>query len=342
MNDLQKNVCAHESELLFSVIIPAYNAERYIESCINSVCLQNIPTSLFEVIVVDDGSSDHTAAIVRKLQDKYSNLKLVCQANGRQGKARNTGVENSEGQYILFLDSDDLWIYSDVLFRLKHVVTKYSPDYVFTKGFHSISNDEQLELNRYNREVKMEMLNADSCIASHDFSFSACNYIYKRDLYDEKKLKFAEGCFFEDLDFCVRALYAKGANAIVIKMLFPYYGYRENPESTTRNPSIRMWIDNLTALERLLVYVAQKPGDSMRSCFVRFYSELKWKLFKIFREKLVYSECVEIYTQWLSAVRSVEKSVQIKRPAILLPLVCYFYYGKFYRLMRRFKQVVSL
>jgi len=88
----------------FSIIIPTFNRAHLIEKTIRSVLLQKFED--FEVIIVDDGSTDNTKAIVQSIADKR--LKYIYQDNGERGKARNTGVKNSSGEYVFFLDSDDL------------------------------------------------------------------------------------------------------------------------------------------------------------------------------------------------------------------------------------------
>lgn len=93
---------------LVSVIMPAYNAERYIAESIQSVLDQSYGN--WELVVVDDGSTDKTAETVQRFAAGDSRVKCISQRNSGQGKARNTGIENSSGSLIAFLDSDDLWL----------------------------------------------------------------------------------------------------------------------------------------------------------------------------------------------------------------------------------------
>ncbi len=88
-----------------SVVIPTYNYGRFIGEAIESVLGQTFP--VFEIIVVDDGSTDNTEEIVAKFGDK---VKYIKQKNGGVGLARNTGVKNSSGEFIAFLDADDRWL----------------------------------------------------------------------------------------------------------------------------------------------------------------------------------------------------------------------------------------
>lgn len=91
----------------YSIIIPAYNAEKTISVCLNSVVNQIDFSEKFEVIVIDDGSTDNTLQIIENYALKYSNFRVITQKNRGVSVARNTGLDNSNGKYIIFLDSDD-------------------------------------------------------------------------------------------------------------------------------------------------------------------------------------------------------------------------------------------
>lgn len=94
-----------ELEALVSVIVPMYNCGKYIERCICSLIVQTYRQ--IEIIVVDDGSTDNSADIIKKLQQENSNLKYFYQRNQGVGIARNKAIEKAEGKYLLFVDSDD-------------------------------------------------------------------------------------------------------------------------------------------------------------------------------------------------------------------------------------------
>ena len=90
---------------LVSIIIPCYNSALYIEETVESVLTQTYTN--IEIIIVDDGSTDNTVATVQKIEESHSNIKLIKQSNKGQTITRQVGVENSLGEYLLFLDSDD-------------------------------------------------------------------------------------------------------------------------------------------------------------------------------------------------------------------------------------------
>ena len=91
-----------------SFIVPFYNVEPYIEECVRSLYAQDIPQEEYEVICVDDCSPDGSRAIVERLQKEYPTLRLLIHTeNKRQGGARNTGMRESNGKYVWFVDADD-------------------------------------------------------------------------------------------------------------------------------------------------------------------------------------------------------------------------------------------
>jgi teichuronic acid biosynthesis glycosyltransferase TuaG len=117
---------------LVSIVMPAYNSGKYIADSIRSVLAQTY--SDWELIVVDDGSTDDTAAVVRDFMKHESRVKYIYQENGRLGKARNTGIRNSSGDLVAFLDSDDLWMETK-LERQTHALREYEADLVYCNAY---------------------------------------------------------------------------------------------------------------------------------------------------------------------------------------------------------------
>jgi len=120
-----------------SVIMPAYNAEKYIAASIESVCEQSFPD--WELIVIDDGSQDSTRSIVQRFTANDPRIKYIFQENGGQARARNTGIMHSQGELIAFLDSDDLWMREKLELQVA-LLEAQEVDLVFSGGF--IFNDD--------------------------------------------------------------------------------------------------------------------------------------------------------------------------------------------------------
>jgi len=116
---------------LVSVIMPAYNAEKYIAESIQSVLDQTYKN--WELIVVDDGSTDTTAEIAQGFRARESRIKYIFQRNGRLGNARNTGIRHSSGSLVAFLDSDDLWLPEKLQHQVQTLL-ETDANVVYTEG----------------------------------------------------------------------------------------------------------------------------------------------------------------------------------------------------------------
>lgn len=171
----------------FSIIIPNYNNEKYIEKCINSVLNQTYKN--FEIIFVDDMSSDNSYEIIRELKENsWQQIKIIRNESKRyNGGSRNVGLTKATGDYILFIDSDD-WLKNDeVLQRIHdHIVVNDYPDVIFT-GFEMIE-ETQITSNILN------FINMDEVI--HNPFAAAWLKVVRRELYLE--YPFPEGTMFED------------------------------------------------------------------------------------------------------------------------------------------------
>jgi teichuronic acid biosynthesis glycosyltransferase TuaG len=130
---------------LISVIMPAYNAELFIKDAIESVIKQTYTN--WELIVVNDGSTDNTATIIKKLCEKDPRIKYLFQNRGRQGKARNLAIINSNGRYIAFLDADDLWEPDKLQLQTDILENRPDIDLVFTRGYNLLSDGSSSEMN---------------------------------------------------------------------------------------------------------------------------------------------------------------------------------------------------
>ena len=125
----------------FSVVIPLYNKEKYIAQSIHSVLKQTHPD--FELIIVDDGSTDNSVAEVKKIKD--ARIRIIYQKNAGVSSARNKGISESKFDLIAFLDADDLWE-KDFLETMITLVRKYTECSVFAVNYHIMSHNNQLHL----------------------------------------------------------------------------------------------------------------------------------------------------------------------------------------------------
>ena len=122
----------------FSVVIPLYNKEHYIKDTINSVLNQSFTD--YELIVVDDGSKDNSYEVAKRIQS--SCIRLIHQENQGVAVARNTGIENSNGEYVAFLDADDLW-HSDYLETINQLIMSFPESDIFVSSYRIVMGNDK-------------------------------------------------------------------------------------------------------------------------------------------------------------------------------------------------------
>ena len=135
-----------EKTPLISIVIPAFNCALYVEETFRSVQMQDFQD--WEIIFVNDGSTDSTAEVLARLASADSRVKIIEQPNARQGKARNNGISHAQGEWIAFLDADDLWPENKLSFQLGKTL-EANVDLSFTDGFICLGNNMNLREFRF-------------------------------------------------------------------------------------------------------------------------------------------------------------------------------------------------
>jgi len=163
---------------MISIIIPAYNAEKYISETINSVLNQTYND--WELIIVDDGSTDDTAKIVKAFCEKDNRIQYFYKKNSGVSDTRNYGMEKSKGEYIALLDADDLWN-EDKLFTIINIFNKNNIDWVFSDVIDVYDNDIEVikKLKETNNSLKSLLL-WDSRVLT-----APSGIVFKRKCFDE-------------------------------------------------------------------------------------------------------------------------------------------------------------
>lgn len=188
-------------EALISIIIPVYNLEKCISKCLDSVLSQTY-TNL-QVIIINDGSIDNTADVVKGYLAKDKRISLIDKANEGVSIARNVGIEHATGEYLMFVDGDD-WIDTDMVEKLYSFIVKYDVD--FAGGgfvFEDIeSGRKRFSSGNYNPQVITGKKIFEYFLIGKYLWGSVCGAIYKKDIVDKYKLRFTKGLLFgEDVFF---------------------------------------------------------------------------------------------------------------------------------------------
>lgn len=235
--------------MLVSFIIPAYNAADTIVRCLESIYGLSLKRDEFEVIVIDDCSTDNTCEIVSKYQSQHPNITLLKQPkNNRQGAARNRGVKVAEGEYICFVDADDA-----VSEGVVKAIRSASDNKTDMTAYHYAFVDEQgittKEADRLGF-LEGQLFSGIEMQNKHPYWCSGpVAYIYNREFLDRVNYPFVEGVLFEDSDFVAVHLY--NAMRMTYSSELGYKAY-EREGSTTRQTTSKSVADYLLLGERML------------------------------------------------------------------------------------------
>lgn len=206
---------------MVSVIIPIYNVEDYLEECIESVLSQTYNN--YEIILVNDGSTDNSLEIAKKYYDKYSNIYLINQSNKGLSEARNVGAKNSKGEYLYFLDSDDI-IYEDLLEVCINAFKNRDLDIVHF-GYERLKDGEIIR--------KSFIESSEKILSGKEFfkysiekrkgkNAYVWSYIYRKEFWIDNGLSFTKDIVFEDAEIFVRILMNNPKIMLLPRHLYVY------------------------------------------------------------------------------------------------------------------------
>ncbi len=243
-----------KNDILFSIVVPVYKTEDYLERCVLSALAQTYKN--IEIVLVDDGSPDGCPAICDRLAATDSRIKVIHKQNGGLSDARNAGIDAARGKYIIFLDSDDT-IQPDTCEKLAPAV-ELSPDTVV--GDWNKSDEPQRE--RRELEICAPVGGTEyikKTLEGGRLRMAAPLYIQRRGFLNENKLRFKYGIRHEDDEFTPRALLA--AKSVVVTNLI-FYNYDIREDSITTQKDLRRNAGDLysTCLELEKLYSSLEDG----------------------------------------------------------------------------------
>lgn len=249
----------NQEKELVSVIIPVYNVEKYIEKCLRSVMNQTYTN--IEIIVVNDKTPDHSMEIVRRLADEDNRIVILeHEVNSKQGAARNTGLKASKGEYIIFLDSDDV-LTLDAVEILYNAIKKDNFDMVISRmGWSHHGKIEpvayiEAKLCAYELFSKQNLREMEN---TYMYVGQVCNRIHSRKLLMDNNIFFPEGIFWEDVPFSIECWLC--AQKISYIREYTYLRIeREDAEnlSTTQDYSMKKYLDR-EEIEKAVYNIVQK------------------------------------------------------------------------------------
>lgn len=260
---------------LVSVVVPVYNTEKHLEECIKSLLTQSYKN--IEIIIVNDASTDKSDIIIRSLEKKYKNIKYIkLLKNEGQGQARNKGIIESKGEWLMFLDSDDTYDYKMVE-KMMHKKSELTISNFYRKENNKIKenivniNEGLYSRNEFLKKIYAEYpINWLSCIGTK---------LYKMDIIKKNNIKFQKkDKYNEDLGFVVE--YLKYINEVVVIKFQGYcylkrkgstqHAYRENALQTIGNPRKKL----RELLEESKIFDEQKRKEYAKDMLEIYFSIL--------------------------------------------------------------------
>lgn len=237
------------SEILFSVIVPVYNVEEYLQQCLDSIVKQN--GCALELILVDDGSTDSSGRICDDYADRYGCVRVIHKENGGAADARNVGVNAAMGEYMLFVDSDD-YLAADAIAEIEKVIFQHNrPDIVCLECVKIYNDGKKSVPMRDGVTAEINTKSGDELrtyIAGlPKYPASACSKAIKKDFFIQNKLFFKKGLLCEDLEWAARLFLSVGSAAYCAA---PYYNYRQSRAGSASNSqNDKMAMDVLGIME---------------------------------------------------------------------------------------------
>lgn len=239
-----------------SVIIPVYNVEKYVIRCINSVVQNDLESSAYEIIVVDDESPDDSVKTIQSHFQDVANLKVITQKNKGLGGARNTGISNAKGTYLLFLDADD-YLVPNTLSQIVNQaiatqleVLEFGAQGVLENGAvcYTLSNSSNALIfdgMDYYQKVR--------------YANSACNKLYSTAFLRNNQLFFEEQLYIEDFEFNTR-VFLQAKRMLAVETIVGQF--LQTPNSITRNVSLAKKEKMQNDIERVMVITHQLYSKS--------------------------------------------------------------------------------
>lgn len=315
-----------------SVVVPIYNVELYLPRCIESLISQTYRD--LEIILVNDGSPDRCLEISERYARQDRRIKVISQANAGLSAARNTGLREATGKYVMFVDSDD-WIDADMIEVMFDNIVRNNAEFCCCRiKYENPSLGRSIEYGHtFVRELLTGKEVLEDALMVRNIPTSACGKLYQRDFLIDNQLFFKEGIVNEDTLFslqisCLACRVSFGNNV--------FYHVFEREGSISRSSQERLFRDMVTALEQARQFLKiHNRYEEVRICFkARYLKSLLYNILQI-AQRLRLKEYKRIFLVCMSEsryveynVRSIRKVLSMKHRMLLVlskwPLLCYF------------------
>ena len=285
-----------------TVIIPTYNVEKYIQTCIDSIINQTIGFENIELIVIDDCSNDNTYSILKQYEERYNNFFLfkTDEKSGMGGKPRNIGIDNAHGKYLMFSDSDDFFAL-DACEKMYNAIESKNADFIIANWSYADEDGKAYDTPIFDKDrFKPFKLSINDCVDSfYIMNSSMCNKIFNREFIENNNMRCLEYVPGEDTHFSMCA-FLESKNVYYIDDVIYYYRQRFNEDcSTSFNCSL--WYFNGMNVSYKAVYDRFKEYGQLNFYRFVYARNMTYLLYKFIDSTLLTDEQrVEILknTRW--------------------------------------------
>lgn len=238
---------------LVTIIVPVYNVEKYIKKCLDSLIGQSY--SNIEIVIIIDGSTDNSEEIIRKDYKAEHRIRVINQKNAGLGAARNTGIKNANGEYLLFVDSDD-WIEPNTVeILLKQIEIDKSDICIYNMNYIYSDGTVRMHIPKIQEKRCISAREALCCeLLGTEYKFHVPNKFCKRKLFVDNNIQFPVGKLYEDLATTYK-LFKQDVKVSLLPDELYYYLQKRDGSITTNKISEKMFNDLFEALHGIINYV---------------------------------------------------------------------------------------
>lgn len=247
------------NSILLSIVIPAYNAEKYIQQCIISLIRQDLPQTDYEILVINDGSTDNTASVLNRLSKEYPHIRIFTTANQGVSTARNLGIEAAQGKILLFVDADDYMVENCLSTIYRSMEEDKLDLLLFDYSYWSNQGKRLKEFDRQERDhFPEDVTSGQTYIQDDALPSTVWTLAYRTSYIKEKGLRFIN-IRHEDEEFIPRTFYF--ANRVkYINMIA--YNYIQSETSFMQNYKETGFFDYIKAMDSLKQFTEEQVKET--------------------------------------------------------------------------------
>lgn len=333
---------------MISIIVSLYNNKEYIEKCLTSIVSQGYKN--IEIIVVNDGSTDESLDIVTNFSKNDSRIQIINRKNGGLSAARNTGIEYSTGEFLIFVDGDDE-LENNAIENLYNAIESHNADIAI--GSISVVYEAHEELkssDSYYYSIKY-----NKCLYINDdiidnIHCSACAKIYRRSIIDKYNLRFPEGLLYEDAYWHWVYLSSSKIASLIKYNVYKYYRHKKSIMSSTFDCEKNLSIQHLYIVEKIFEFwINNKMFDEhykIAPLMLEKYFWLAFRYAKKFEKVKAIYECERIATQYSLNIdsNSIINKICNGNIAFLFPQNMYndIYYSRYLQIMEAINKFLPI